>query len=80
MHRIPSQYIVREGNNAVPLIEGCTTETLYQLLEELGVNTTALKKKKATFQELEKAYYARLDEKLREFYGRSRSKKQPATG
>lgn len=75
MHRIPSRYIVRTHSNAVPLVEGCTAEALYQLLEELGADTAALKKKKATFQELEKAYYARLDEKLREFYGKSRSKK-----
>lgn len=59
----------------MPLVEGCTIETLYQLLDELGVDTATLKKKKATFQELEKIYYKRLDEGLREFYGRGRSKK-----
>ncbi len=59
----------------MPLVEGCTSETLYRLLDELGVDTAALHKKKATFQELEKIYYARLDEKLREFFGRKRSQR-----
>jgi hypothetical protein len=39
------------------LVKGCTIETLYFLLDELGVDTNMLRKEKATFQELEKIYY-----------------------
>lgn len=50
----------------MPLVEGCTKEELYAMLEELGKNTAALREKNATFKELEKLYYKRLDAKLKE--------------
>jgi hypothetical protein len=49
----------------MPLVEGCTEDELYGLLEELGEDVNALRKKKLKFKELEKLYYKRLDEKLR---------------
>lgn len=55
------------------LIKGCTAENLYFLLDELGVDTYVLRKEKATFQELEKIYYASLDEKLAELKLRKRA-------
>jgi hypothetical protein len=51
-------------------MEGYTAEMLYYLLDDLDVNTTSLRKKNATFRELEKIYYAHLTEKIHESYGR----------
>lgn len=59
---------------SVPLVESCTKEELYVMLEELGENTAALRKKNdATFKELEKLYYKRLDTKLEEMRTQSAS-------
>jgi hypothetical protein len=52
----------------MPLVEGCTEDELYRLLEELGEDVDALRKRKLKFKELEKLYYKRLDEKLKEVW------------
>lgn len=51
-------------------MEGYTAEMLYCLLDDLEVNTASLRKKNATFKELERIYYAHLSEKIHESYGR----------
>lgn len=58
---------------SVPLVESCTKEELYVMLEELGENTAALRKKDATFKELEKLYYKRFDTKLKGMHTQSAS-------
>lgn len=50
----------------MPLTKGCTTAMLYDHLAELGVDPSELRKRKASFAELEKLYLDLLNKKLGE--------------
>jgi hypothetical protein len=46
------------------LVDGCTTEMLYEQLQELGVNIAELRKTNPDMARLEAMYYEHLDKKL----------------
>lgn len=50
----------------MPVTKGCTSAMLYNRLAELGVDPAELRKKKASFAELEKLYLDLLNKKLAE--------------